>query len=354
MSSPYVSRGLKVIGPYKGPTGYDRHTREFVRGLAGLGIAVELKNLEGWSHALPPNDRDPWFESLSRPVAADTMLHSTMPIHARPEPGRRNINYTMFEADRIPARWVELARSHDLIVLPTEAAFRAWADSGVPEKVLRICPLGVNAGYFCQPCEPLYVVPRTGRPLSSYRTRFLHVAEPRPRKNHLGLLRTWMRATQRNNDTILILKVGVSSASELGQFNDDVAVMQRRVGRSLADAAPIVVIAQRIPDTTMRALYASATHYISMSHGEGWDLPMMEAAVSGLGLIAPRHTAYPTYLQDDEVWFIPSPIGPTSFEARTAAEGCFGSLSLTMMLKTPPCPKGYSPYGIQMFFTCTA
>lgn len=320
MLCTYASRGLKVIGPYKGSSGYDRHTREFVRALAAQGIAIELKNLDGWSAELPAAARDPWFDTLDRPVEADTILHFTMPNHARPEAGRRNVNYTMFEADRIPATWVELARCHDLTLLPTEAAFRAWVDSGVPDELLRICPLGVNAAYFAQPSEPLAITTRSGRALSSYRTRFLHVAELRPRKNHLGLLRAWMRATDRHDDAALILKISVFQDRALGQFRADVDDMQREFGRSLADAAPIVVVADQLPDAAMRALYASATHYISMSHGEGWDLPMMEAAVCGLSLIAPRHTAYLTYLLDDEAWLIPSPLGPARFEGRMGAE----------------------------------
>jgi glycosyltransferase involved in cell wall biosynthesis len=314
------SRGLKVIGPYKGSSGYDRHTREFVRAFANMGVSIELRNLDGWSTELPAAARDPWFDGLTQPVDADTVLHFTMPNHARPEPGRRNVNYTMFEADRIPAAWVELARGHDMIVLPTEAAFRAWADSGVPEQRLRVSPLGVDAPYFSQPCRPLAITTRDGRPLSSFRTRFLNVAELRPRKNHLGLLRAWMRATGPADDAVLILKVSVFQARALAQFQADVADMQRRLGRSLNNAAAIVVIADQLSDAAIRALYGSATHYISMSHGEGWDLPMMEAAVSGLSLIAPRHTAYMSYLRDDEAWFVPAPAGPARLEGRMGRE----------------------------------
>jgi hypothetical protein len=49
----------------------------------------------------------------------------------------------------------------------------------------------------------------------------------------------------------------------------------------------------------MPGLFAAASHYWSMSHGEGWDQPMIEAAASGLRLIVPRHTAYLEYLDAD-------------------------------------------------------
>jgi glycosyltransferase involved in cell wall biosynthesis len=55
----------------------------------------------------------------------------------------------------------------------------------------------------------------------------------------------------------------------------------------------------------MSGLYAAATHYWSMSHGEGWDQPMVEAAATGLRLIAPRHTAYLEYLDSDVAQLIP-------------------------------------------------
>jgi hypothetical protein len=311
---------LEVIGPFKGSSGYDRHTREFVREFVRQGVRVRLEHLAGWSIDLPAELRETWFDSLSAPVEADTVLHFTMPNHARPRPGKRNVNYTMFEADRIPQQWVECARPHVLIVLPTESSFNAWARSGVPEERLRICPLGVDGSFFSAPAEPLPLTTRDGRPLSCYRTCFLNVAELRPRKNHLGLMRAWIRGTKRDDDAVLLLKVSVFQPGVLAQFQSDVATMQQQLGRSLAEAAPVVVLAETLTNEMMRSLYATATHYISMSRGEGWDQSMMEAAAAKLQLVAPRHTAYLTYLSDQETHLIPAPLQPVRFEGRLGME----------------------------------
>jgi glycosyltransferase involved in cell wall biosynthesis len=61
-----------------------------------------------------------------------------------------------------------------------------------------------------------------------------------------------------------------------------------------------------LTDAEMPGLYAAATHYWSMSHGEGWDQPMTEAAATGLRLIAPGHTAYLDYLDSDVAQLIPA------------------------------------------------
>ena len=308
---------INVIGPFRGASGYDRCTREFVREFVRAGIDVELTQLGGWSIDLPPGEREIWFERLSLPVDAQTILHFTMPSWARPKPGKRNMNFTMFEADRIPRSWVDCSSAFECIVLPTQSSFDAWRSSGVPERRLHICPLGVS-DFFAQRAAPLAVTDREGKPVVSSRYRFLNIAELRPRKNHLGLLRAWLRATTSDDDAILILKCDDSDA--LNQFFQDFACIQASLGRSLADAAPVVFLVGSLTDKQIRSLLNTATHYISLSHGEGWDLVMMEAAVAGLDLIAPNHSAYSSYLREDEAVLIPATPVRAVLEGRTRSE----------------------------------
>ena len=188
----------------------------------------------------------------------------------------------------------------------------------MPEEHLRLCPLGVDGEFFSLPAEPLPLTGANGRPIVSYRHRFLNVAELRPRKNHLGLLRAWIRATTPSDDAILIIKCDGPYA--LDQFRADVTHMQAKLGRFLSGAAPVVLIADILTDEQMRALLNTATHYISMSKGEGWDLVMMEAAVAGLHLIAPDHSAYTHYLREDEAMLIPASLVPAVFEGETRRE----------------------------------
>jgi glycosyltransferase involved in cell wall biosynthesis len=307
---------LQVIGPFRGISGYDRHTREFVRGFTAAGVAVELMPSDGYSPDLPPDQRESWLESLTAPIGADTALHFTMGEDTRRMHGMRNVHYTMFEADRIPKSWVDVARSQDCTIVPTRAAYDAWISSGVPPHKVRVSPLGVKSDYFCVPAGPMPLRLLDGRFVSSFSRRFLNVAELRPRKNHVGLLRAWLRATTRDDDAILIIKGAAVEPGVLEGFHADVMTLQHAEGRSLADAAPVLMLTGFCADAQLRALYRSATHYISMSHGEGWDLVMMEAAAAGLKLIAPKHTAYLEYLRDNEVAFIPAPLQPAVFDGR--------------------------------------
>jgi hypothetical protein len=312
--------GVEVTGPFRGPTGHDRHTREFVRQLVQRGVRVQLTPLSGWSADLPAGARETWFDQLLAPVEARISLHFTMPSLCRPRASRINVNYTMFEADRIPIDWVKRATQHQRILVPTEACRLAWVDSGVPFEKMRISPLGVDGDFFAQEAPPLPLVLPNGRAVSSYRHRFLNIADLRPRKNHLGLLRTWLLATTASDDAVLLLKCTNPHPHSLGQFVADVEAMQRTIGRSAESAAPVVFMTSILSDAELRSLYRAATHYFSMSCGEGWDFPMMESAVAGLQLIAPRHSAYRMYLTDEDAELIPAPAVPAVIEGRAGAE----------------------------------
>jgi glycosyltransferase involved in cell wall biosynthesis len=302
-----ASRSLAVRGPFRGASGHDHHTREFVRHLVRLGVRVQLTDIPQWHPVKLPQDLvDPWFEQLADAVDAAAALHFCMPHQVLVGPGQLTVNYTMFEADRIPSDWVACGGSHDLVIVPTQSSRDAWLASGYPPGKLRTCPLGVDVDRFHPGYEPLTLAGPGGRPVADYRTRVLNVSEPRPRKNLVGLVRAWITATSADDDAILIVKLGPPSRHATASLVRQLAIMQTELGRSLAAAAPVLFVDRLLADAEMPGLFAAATHYWSMSHGEGWDQPMIEAGATGLRLIAPRHSAYLGYLDSDVAQLIPS------------------------------------------------
>lgn len=309
--------GVEIIGPFRGTTGHDRHTREFTRHLVARGVEVQLTPLEGWSAALPA--RETWFDRLCAPRETDVALHFTMPTLCRPRAAKINVNYTMFEADRLPREWSERAADHERIVVPTRCCAETWTNSGIAAEKLRIVPFGVDGDFFSKPAIPLDLHLVDGRSISSFTHRFLNIADLRPRKNHLGLLRAWIQATRPDDDAVLIVKLSASSAM-LQLFAADVEQMERQSGRPLSGAAPVLLFCAMLTEPQLRSLYAAATHYISVSCGEGWDFPMMESAAAGLELIAPRHSAYCEYLGNEDALWIPASRAPAVIEGRAGAE----------------------------------
>lgn len=329
MPQPTTSlTAVQVHGPFRGPSGYEHHVREFVRELDRQGVAVELIDLPEWGPTkLPPDLLDPWFATLTAPVGARVALHFCMPHQLKPDPRMIDVNYTMFEATRIPTAWVEVSRACALTVVPTDSSRSAWLESGAPPDRLRLCPLGIRPDLFSAPAEPLPITLESGRTPSDHRVRFLNVSEWGGRKNLDGLLRTWLRATTPSDAAVLVLKLGCFTprAREIARWH--FGQVQRATGKALRDAAPVHIIDDVLADAEMPRLYATATHYISMSHGEGWDLPMMEAVASGLVPVAPDHSAYRTYLDPSVAHMIPSRETPATMSESGPIGGLFAGLN---------------------------
>jgi len=317
-----MNASLTVRGPYKGAGGHDHHVREFVRHLARRGIRQQLLDVPEWgSTALPAGARERWFDTLTAPLPAHAVLHFCMPHQVRATPGRLTVNYTMFEADRIPEHWVRHNLSHDLVIVPTASSEDAWTTSGFPAARIRICPLGVDVERFRPGVEPLPLSDRQGRPVREYRTRVLNVSEISPRKNLLALFRVWLRTTSRDDDAILIVKVGRFPPAASVRLMRDLDAIEREIGKTRKDSAPMLFTDQILSDEEMPRLFAAATHYWSMSRGEGWDQPMVEAGATGLQLIAPMHTAYAAYLDSSVASLIPARPVPAGAEGGPLFEG---------------------------------
>ncbi|NAY93092.1 hypothetical protein GTQ34_14320 [Muricauda sp. JGD-17] len=312
---------LHIVGPHKGVSGYDHHVRSFVGEFLKLGIDIHLKDVATWSEKQLPDALQPnWIDSLNDDVGCDVYLYFCMPHQFEIQKEGRHVLFTMFEADRIPAMWLEPSLKSDLLIVPTQSSRASWEFRGFPKNRIRLCPLGVDSELFVQNWPPLNIGDTEGRPLSDYSFRFLNISELRPRKNLLKLIRVWMEATTAEDDAILILKIGGLQEGYYETFKADLEYMQNSLGIERGHYAPIHFIQEILSSESMVRLYRTTNHYISMSHGEGWDMPMMEAGAAGLTLIAPHHTAYTTYLNDEIAHLIPSRKVPVEFDGQLGIE----------------------------------
>lgn len=310
---PHAPEGLLVRAPFSVLSGYGDFAQHFVRSLMERGTTLRLAGLKG-EESWRPAFADPILQAAARrlgePVRARLALTVLTPPLVEPVPGLPTVNYTMFEGPRIPPAWAACSRGHDLVVVPTDSSRLAWIAAGHPEDRIRVCPPGIAPNHADAVAQPLPIIGPRGREVMDYRVRVLNISDFVARKNLGGLLRVWLRATRADDDAILILKVGKGGASLAGQMRRLVEQGMRAVGRRLEEAAPIALLTERYDDAGIAGLYAVATHYLSLSHGEGWDLPITRAGCLGAGLIAPRHSAYTAYLDDRVAHLIPCTTGP--------------------------------------------
>lgn len=229
----------------------------------------------------------------------------------------------MFEATRLSVKWRDASLKNDLTIVPTDSSRRCWAGSGVPAKKIATCPLGVDFDLFRPNAIPLTARTLDGRSVNQFRRRFLNISESIHRKNQTGLLRAWMAATHAHDDAVLILKTGFYARGSRETFYNQLQALEQSLGKKLTNAAPVVVLDPSLSPEEMPRLYAVATHYWSMSRGEGFDLPMLEAAACGLQLIAPNHSAYQEYLTSEIAHLLPAREIPAVIPGDTALNEFF-------------------------------
>ena len=294
---------LDVFGVVAGHAGFSHHTQETIRHLLVFGVEIGVQStyrdaVETWPA---------WLQPYAGPLPAATMcLQICPPTLVKWTTRLPIVNFTTFEGDRIHQAYVDVAMRSARTVVTTRQCKEAWVASGVPESRVGVVPLGVDSARFDGQAPPLDLTLPDGSPLASRRTRLLHVSSAGPRKNQEGLVRAWLEATRPDDDAVLVLRAGDSWPGATNEVRASIRRAERRTKKTLADAAPIIFLQKGLPEDEMPRLYASATHYISASCGEGWDLSTIEAAASGLTLIVPDHTAYREYLDPGIATMIPS------------------------------------------------
>ncbi|OYQ31482.1 hypothetical protein CHU95_20245 [Niveispirillum lacus] len=300
---PGPGSGLVLRGPFSTASGYAHMGRRYIQTLRQQQVPLQIIGVFG---------HETWAdEPLEAPVGAKAAINIMVPLAVEPIPGLATILYSMFEGPRISRTWAKQSLTADMVIVPTQSSRVAWASAGYPEDRIHVCPLGVDAEPASADAPPLTLVDSNGRRVDTYRHRFLNVSDAIPRKNLDGVLRVWLQATNREDDAVLILKPGKGGTEAARRHLQSIVVRtQQHVGRAFADAAPIVLVDQPLSEAEMTGLFRTANHYFSLSHGEGWDLPLSKAGAMGLGLIAPAHSSYLDYLDNRIAHLIPCTIGP--------------------------------------------
>jgi|GEM_PF-853030 glycosyltransferase involved in cell wall biosynthesis/GT2 family glycosyltransferase/Flp pilus assembly protein TadD len=282
------------------PTATDR---EFVKGL----------ELEGEAAVAP------WNGILSRkPVTGELCLVSDLPCNLKrlrdTRPGfRRYAGLTMFETDRLPRGWKDDCLEMDEIWVPSTFNLQTFSESGVPERMLKRIPCGIDMDRF-KPgaAEALALQGRR-------RLNFLSVFDWNLRKGWDVLLLAWADAFDSSDDVSLTLKARMSKG-ESGEIARTIRDFYGRRGVDRERIAPIVVVEGDLPDRSMPGLYAAADVFVLPTRGEGWGLPILEAMASGLPAIATGWSAHLDFLDGENGYPIEHRLVPVDPEQTRASE----------------------------------
>lgn len=260
------------------------------------------------------NGQDPQFDVC--------LIHSIPNEFERK--GQVNIGITAgIEVDRVTKEWLEKANQMDMIVVPSnhskevfEKTEYKWLnkESG-QEGVLKLA-------------RPIFVVPHwveepsDSVPLDlefSTKTNLLFVGLWGPggfgedRKNVADLVRLFYETYGKKDESVgLVLKVSKGTFSDEDYNSTLKSLNEIKQNFGNPKHCKVYLIHENLSDEQMWSLYKhpQISAYVTLSHGEGFGLPTLEAHTAGLPVVALKWSGHQDFLREGK-GFLPVECGLT-------------------------------------------
>jgi glycosyltransferase involved in cell wall biosynthesis len=302
---------------YPDHSGYGLAALAYVRALHNAGIPVwwtPLLYRDGahhpWRHddgvaALPialHAENDPALHDFSAlikatgPTPYDTVVLHTVPEHwpGLVERDKRNIGYTVWEADALPAHWPPLLNVPDKVLVPCAINQTLFAKGGVKRPVDVVPHIRRHAWNAGSSADGSALRRELGVPEDHFVFYSINVWDPR--KAIQDLVAVFARTFCGDDKVTLIVKTSTEvhplarDRHLPGGIPERVRALNAEIARETGrpPAHIVVLAADGVAGRVIDALHATGDCFVSLSHGEGWGMGAFDAATFGKPvLIAP-------------------------------------------------------------------
>jgi ADP-heptose:LPS heptosyltransferase/glycosyltransferase involved in cell wall biosynthesis len=302
-------RRLIFKGPVLTASGYGEHSRQLLSFLLGSGqFDIGVVPI-AWGNTAFLLEQDPFLVQIRQLAAKcerdkqagvqyDVSVQVTIPNEFE-RLARINIGVTAgIEVDRVSPAWIAKANDViDLLVVPSTHSAQTYG--GVQyqtqdgkllklAKPLFLCPEGVDTSVFNEGAPAMPLELETG---FNFITVGLGLDKGigEDRKNISTLIKWFLERFKDDRDVGLVLKVGLMGNSLL-----DLDAVRRRIDElrhvtgCVGQFPRIYLIHGRLTPAQMAGLYRHPRikAYVTLTHGEGYGLPIIEAAACGLPVLA--------------------------------------------------------------------
>ena len=302
-----------VRGPILSRSGYGEHARFVLRSLRAYKDAFDVYAVTttwgqtGW--LWEDDDERRWFDEIlkktaiqqhNKTLAVDISLQVTIPNEwERLAP--INIGVTAgIETTKIAPVWVEKSQMMDKIIVVSEHAKYGFDNTTYQAQNKQTGE--VIPEFRC--ATPIDVVGYPVRDFEQadidlqldYDFNFLVVAQWSPRKNIENTI-SWFIEEFKDDEVGLVLKINSVNNSTRDRYRTEAKIKQ--LLQPYADRkCKIHLLHGFMTDQEMTTLYnhSQVKALISLAHGEGFGLPIFEAAYNGLPVVAPNWSGHVDFL----------------------------------------------------------
>jgi glycosyltransferase involved in cell wall biosynthesis len=263
---------IRLIG-HRNNLGIGVHYTNFANALKRMSYLGELVE------EIDCDNQDDIWAGVERSQPQDINISFvSMPIHAHYK--GTNIQWVVFESTRVPPTVMSTMLAADQIWVPSEWGRQTLIANGADPERCHVIPEGVNSSQY-HPYNP-----RVDSPILSY----LITGKYELRKSIIETIFAWIREFGNDPDVELIVKSD-HFANQVEKYNE----LSNWLGTT--GVSNVRVLWGPIPDADLVDLYQQSHVFVLPSKGEGWGLPLIEAAAVGLPIITVMHSGHTEFLQ---------------------------------------------------------
>jgi len=281
-------RKILVRGPALSRSGYGEHCRAILRALRSDDRnEVYLLNV-GWGHS-------GWIaeDTEEREWIDNTIMHTARAVQSGVRDFATSIQV------QLPSEWQKLCEHNIGITagVETTKAPDSWSDACLEMDKVIVPSQHSKSGFSEQAQEVIEVINFPARKIRAKKVdfnldtkfNFLTVAQWNPRKNLEQSILAFTQEFQ-NEEVGFIIKTGIVGGSHIDREQTKER-LQMILNHTQQDRkCKVYLFHGSLSDAEMVSLYKNknVSAYITTSHGEGFGLPVFEAAQHGVPVIAPN------------------------------------------------------------------
>jgi len=311
---------MKILleSPIFTQSGYGEHSRLVYRALKlqdGVDIYVNPLNwgTTSWASSLSSSEKEEIVENIKKLgqytqscKEQNTNLSFDVQIHVGiPSEFEKKAPYSIcvtagIETDRVSAEW--LFRTHkgiDKLIVPSQHAKNGFEKTSyevqnnvTQQKTILECASKVEVVPY--PVKEIETVPLDFKTTTDF--NFLAVALLGPRKNIENTIK-WFCEEFKDENVGLIIKTGFSKGGPIDK-EKTVEHLMKTVPNSSERKCKVYLLHGDLEEAEIHSLYnrEDVGAFITATHGEGYGLPVFEAAYHGLPIVATDWSAHVEFL----------------------------------------------------------
>ena len=286
-------------------SGYGIHSRQVYRWLESrldIDLTCQVLSWGNTSWLIDSNIEDGMIGRImshSRPFEGkfDVTFQLQLPDEWDATLGDVNVGMSaMVETDRCSPTWIENVNKMDLIIVPSNHAKSVIENSGNVLTDIAVVPEWFNQQILKESSDSVLTNVHTD-------FNFLSVAQftgdgPSDRKNTLNLVKWFCESFADSKDVGLILKANMGKSTLIDRQLTKDSLMSL-VGQVRKGPYPkIHLVHGNLSQSEMASIYASdkVKCFLSITRGEGYGLPLVDAAAAGVPVIATNWSGHLDFL----------------------------------------------------------